>query len=138
MELADKIPESVNSDPLQSPAKVRRTLVDDKLVDSKEQTRKKPREREHLAGISLSWRNEHDPKKGISNEMIDSNTQLATAQPETLAQVIYDNLSSQSSEPSSTTGPKSRDTPPPADLDADSSATIAFSEIPGRGTRRWC
>ena len=136
MELADKIPESVNTDPLPSPAKVRKTLVDDKLVDSKGQTRKKPREPEHLTGKSLSWRNEHDPKKGVSNEMTDSNTQLAIAQPETPAQVIFDNPLSQSSESSSRTRPKSRDTPPPADLDADSTTTIAFSEMPGRGTRR--
>lgn len=135
MGVADKILESVNTDPLQSPVKIRKTLVDDKLADSKGQMGKKPRELEHSAAKPLSRRDEHDPKKGTSNEMVASKTQSATAEPEIPAKVLFDNLSSKSSEETSTR-PKSRDTPPPADLNANATTTIAISEIPGRGTRR--
>ena len=135
MVIADKILESVNTDPVQSPAKVRRTLVEDKSADSKGQTRKKPREREHLAAKSLGQKDEHDPKKGTSNEIVASNTQSATVQPKAPAQATFDNLFSQSSD-EPPTRPKFRDTPPPADLDADTTATIPCSEIPGRGSRR--
>ena len=135
MRVADNILESVNTDPLQSPTKVRRILVDEKLADSKEQMRKTPREREHLAARSLSRKNEHAPKKNTSTEMIASNTQSATAQWEAPAQEVFDNLLSQPSEESSSRR-KFQDTPPPPDLHADATTTVANSEVLGRGTRR--
>lgn len=129
--VADELLESVNTDPVHSPAKVRKSIVGDKPADGKDHTSKKPKEQEQPKAKSFSRKNDRATKKAVSNEVASPLAQVTATRPETPASFPVDTLSPHSSERSSSR-PKSQDTPPPPDLD---SGTTTFGTL-GRGTRR--
>ena len=132
--VADKLPESVNRDPVQSPAKVKRSMVGDQLTEGKDHTGEKPRDREHILAKSSGRKNDRAVRKVVSNGYPIQDGQAAFTGPETRAPLALDLLSPQSPGHSSAR-PDSQDTPPPPDYNLDATAMTTFGTM-GRGTRR--
>ncbi|KAL8830217.1 MAG: hypothetical protein Q9191_001557 [Dirinaria sp. TL-2023a] len=124
-------PKSVNADPLQSPAKAKKAVVDDKVSDGKHSTNGKPRDRNR--SIERPLNRKHERRRDDTHEQVQSPGKVADEASETPAATPRDHALPQS-EPSAVR-PGSRDTPPPPDLNHETSAAKAF-ELAGRATRR--
>lgn len=124
----------MNTDPLQSPAKLNRAYAGDKIVDTKVNVESKSRDRDRSSERPSSRKRGRLPKEPDPSKHPASIPDIATSQPETPAQPALELFLPQSSEPSAAR-PDSRDTPPPPDLDPRASVTDALATA-GRASRR--
>lgn len=134
LKFANERPESVNTDPSQSPTKYRKSSVSEKFAGSKVKLDDKPiqpnRKKEKLPG----GRHGNGLKEQGPPALPPSNVDSIASQPETPAAPSLDILPPQSPEPR-TARQKPCDTPPPADLASEVTATDAFGTA-GRASRR--
>lgn len=124
----------MNTDPLQSPAKLNRAYAVDKIGDIKVNADSKPRDRDRPTERPSSRKRGRPLKEPDLSKHPASSADIVAVPPETPAAPTLDIFSPQSSEPSAAR-PDSRDTPPPPDLDPKTSVTDAFATT-GRASRR--
>lgn len=123
--------ESVNTDPLVSPAKIKDNASKDKVNEFKDDMAKKPKSRPRPR--DKFGPGEPAPRPKEPNPTKDP-VEPATLLPETPVPPPFDLFPPVSSGPSGPGAP-GRDTPPPSDLRPESSSTNAFGTA-GRGSRR--
>ena len=136
---ADIYLESVNTDPVNSPVKNSKQILLEKASDMKKDVFKKAGDRDRprsksATGKPIRVSQQHTEVKS-ENSPVEKQPELAQVVEPTLATPIHTdlNLFSPISSNPSTTGPDSRDTPPPADIYSDASSTATTA---GRTARR--
>ena len=124
--------ESVNTDPLHSPTKMKKAIANDKISDGKHSASGKPRDQNQ--SIERPLNRKHERRRDYTYEQVQTTGKSARVSPEAPAAPQLDHPPLHSCEPSAVR-PESRDTPPPPDLNHETAAANAFGMV-GRVTRR--
>lgn len=131
----------MNTDPVSSPVKIGRLAEGEKIkavkpdMPSKPRDRTKPRDQPASQRFARPAKVRHaEAQAPESKATTQSVTELSKVLSETSAPSSLDTFSPDGSEPPATR-PESRDTPPPADLDPETSNTNTFGSM-GRASRR--